>query len=696
MIGMMTFAAVLTGGMTVATPASTAIAPSIAQLAMQRSAGTNMVIEPADDTTHVCSSGCSNPFPSQVIYSLQNNSGNNLEVLVSQEAAEGSPEFLLFNGSASPYALTIDPWGSAAVTATINDSINYSDGIYSCEVTFEDLTMEGSITRTHTLEIGIPTVTITPDENLNSEGPVGGPFPGTRLYRATSSGPSSVPLRVTASEPWVSINGQAGEYEINVPGNGSYANLNVGINSAANSLPAGVATATLTFDNTHPQGVGDATRTVKLVVGREIYPGTDVPLALNDYGVTTSEIEITDDFCTGDLNVAVDLTHPAVEDIEISVISPLGTQVILHNRSPGSNNIIRLYDDDGTAPDGPGELHDFYPEAAMGTWQLRVRDLAVDNEGTLNSWSLQIASTGSTCPPTCQDIDLVIDQDETVDIELIGNSYYDNPLSYIITSLPGDAAISLPTGGSITTVPYTIPAGGNMIRFNPVGTFIGADGFSYMVDDGTPSQEALVSLKVGQLPNPDDCFDAYPIGNGLWDYDTTGATTDGPADESCEFDGQTYNDIWYVFTACFDGTLIVSTCGTANYDTDLVVYDGDDCNNLVTLGCSDDGPGCPDYSSYLEVPVIAEQSYLVRVGGWNAGDSGTGELLIDGPEGDCGDDPPPPDCPGDANGDGLADVNDVLAIISVYGTNDPDGDLTGDGVVDVNDILLLLTWFNNC
>ena len=46
------------------------------------------------------------------------------------------------------------------------------------------------------------------------------------------------------------------------------------------------------------------------------------------------------------------------------------------------------------------------------------------------------------------------------------------------------------------------------------------------------------------------------------------------------FDGQTYNDIWYDYFATCTGDLTVTTCeelgGSAEYDSDIVVYDGCD------------------------------------------------------------------------------------------------------------------------
>ena len=44
--------------------------------------------------------------------------------------------------------------------------------------------------------------------------------------------------------------------------------------------------------------------------------------------------------------------------------------------------------------------------------------------------------------------------------------------------------------------------------------------------------------------------------------------------KECAFDGQTYHDIWYTFTAGATGTLVVSTCNLVDYDSDLAVYLG--------------------------------------------------------------------------------------------------------------------------
>ncbi|MHC4318003.1 MAG: M12 family metallo-peptidase, partial [Planctomycetota bacterium] len=105
----------------------------------------------------------------------------------------------------------------------------------------------------------------------------------------------------------------------------------------------------------------------------------------------------------------------------------------------------------------------------------------------------------------------------------------------------------------------------------------------------------------------DLCADALPIFDGDTFVDTTDANTDGPAHAGCGVipdGGQTCHDIWYVYTASCTGELTVSTCNQADYDTDLVVYDGADCGDLQFLGCNEDASGCAGNSSELTVPVV--------------------------------------------------------------------------------------------
>src|SRR5262245_11120475 len=76
-------------------------------------------------------------------------------------------------------------------------------------------------------------------------------------------------------------------------------------------------------------------------------------------------------------------------------------------------------------------------------------------------------------------------------------------------------------------------------------------------------------------PINDACANALQIGAGSTQFSTIDATTDGAPVVRAQFDGQTYEDIWFVYRATRTGLLEVSTCGAADYDTDLVLYEAD-------------------------------------------------------------------------------------------------------------------------
>ena len=130
----------------------------------------------------------------------------------------------------------------------------------------------------------------------------------------------------------------------------------------------------------------------------------------------------------------------------------------------------------------------------------------------------------------------------------------------------------------------------------------------------------------------DNCAEAVGVGEGETDFDTSAATTDGPAHDGCEFDGQTYYDIWYDYIASASGELTISTCNTASYDTDMVVYDGCACpvDDSRMLRCNDDWEGCEGFTSMMAIQVEEGRCYKIRVGAYDEEtEPGAGTLLLD-------------------------------------------------------------------
>ncbi|MEM9382362.1 MAG: hypothetical protein AAGB93_20585, partial [Planctomycetota bacterium] len=124
---------------------------------------------------------------------------------------------------------------------------------------------------------------------------------------------------------------------------------------------------------------------------------------------------------------------------------------------------------------------------------------------------------------------------------------------------------------------------------------------------------------------PDECAGADPIfANSPVAFDTTIAT---PSADAWDCTGNTSNDLWYSFIAPADFMATATTCGLANYDTRLEVFEGT-CGALVSLDCNDDACGTRSEVNWM---ATMGTEYFVRVGGFNAGAQGQGELLLLGP-----------------------------------------------------------------
>ena len=200
------------------------------------------------------------------------------------------------------------------------------------------------------------------------------------------------------------------------------------------------------------------------------------------------------------------------------------------------------------------------------------------------------------------------------------------------------------------------------------------------LSNGTPNSDKIYNafgqhgINEDNIPVPpdnDDCSTARAVTWGSWEVNTTGAGSSGvPVDANQCAD--TYMtacdpDVWYRLVSCGSGSMTVSLCGSATFDTDLAVYTGD-CSGLSQIACNGDAADCANYTSSLSVDVTQGQAIYVRVGGYN-GASGTGTVIIDGPGEPCDDEVIVFDFP-----DGLPDVidpNDPPAIsISLEGSGD--------------------------
>jgi subtilisin family serine protease len=141
--------------------------------------------------------------------------------------------------------------------------------------------------------------------------------------------------------------------------------------------------------------------------GTGAFPSQNVPVNIVDNATASSRLTVSGlSGAITDINVTFDITHTYDGDLTVSLVSPAGTRIQLFSRLGGSaDNFTRTTLDDeastainqGTAPftgtfRPMSPLSGFDGQGAAGTWTLEVVDNASADQGTLNSWSLQIAA----------------------------------------------------------------------------------------------------------------------------------------------------------------------------------------------------------------------------------------------------------------------------------------------------------------
>lgn len=137
------------------------------------------------------------------------------------------------------------------------------------------------------------------------------------------------------------------------------------------------------------------------------------------YNVYFSEINFPISGIISDVNVLnIKGIHTYLGDLDISLISPLGTEVILINdQCAGDEDFDIGFDDDVLTSVWPcpyndnliyqptGYLSDFLGEDIQGNWRLKIVDDSNYDGGELQSWSLEICLESP--PPNCDEIIVV-------------------------------------------------------------------------------------------------------------------------------------------------------------------------------------------------------------------------------------------------------------------------------------------------
>lgn len=126
-----------------------------------------------------------------------------------------------------------------------------------------------------------------------------------------------------------------------------------------------------------------------------------------------------------------------------------------------------------------------------------------------------------------------------------------------------------------------------------------------------------------QVPN-DACSSPTPLsGYQSVDFSTAGATSDALGDSGCTV---IYNEIWFCWTATATDTVEMATCTNTTWDTKLAAYAGCGCPAAnSSLTCNDDSCALQSKISFV---ATAGQQYMIRLGAYSNGSTGTGTLTI--------------------------------------------------------------------
>lgn len=138
-------------------------------------------------------------------------------------------------------------------------------------------------------------------------------------------------------------------------------------------------------------------------------PGTPISEA---FPPVESVINVAEDVAIADLQIDVSIAHTFVGDLEVSITSPAGTTVVLHDNAGGDDeNIDVTYwevGDFNQAPydcgcylrsSGPGSLLDFNGESSQGDWTLTIVDGGAGDSGTLVSWCVRAYDVAPAVQP---------------------------------------------------------------------------------------------------------------------------------------------------------------------------------------------------------------------------------------------------------------------------------------------------------
>jgi subtilisin-like proprotein convertase family protein len=265
-----------------------------------------------------------------------------------------------------------------------------------------------------------------------------------------------------------------------------------GTSTLAVTTTQATAVGTYTFTITGESGALSKSRSVSLRVRPfgtvEVdFPSTDTPLVIpgNSTADFDNVLHVGQAIDIQSITVDLNVTHTWIGDLRITLTSPEGTEVVLHDLSGGSSdNIHQTYS-------FPAE---FFGEQAQGDWVLNVVDVFPADGGTLDDWTLHILGTptaptfGVTGPAA---LSLVQGETATASIAVTSINGFAAPVALSAITPPG-------LGATLSFAPATVTAPGasTLTIAAGCGAAPGTYPITLVGQSGTVTRTAQLSLTV--------------------------------------------------------------------------------------------------------------------------------------------------------------------------------------------------------
>ena len=173
------------------------------------------------------------------------------------------------------------------------------------------------------------------------------------------------------------------------------------------------------------------------------------PVAIPDGSRTLVQtLLVTNHATINSIYPSVAITHPFIGDLRITLQSPRGTAVVLHDHTGGGQQVLEgTYGSDRRPAQSLARL---VGQPMRGTWQLIIEDNSAGDAGTLSGWGLAF---NSAAPPAVATFDLLTSEvdDQVEFVASVESALLDYPAPAVLRASVnvGSQGVS---GASVTAV----------------------------------------------------------------------------------------------------------------------------------------------------------------------------------------------------------------------------------------------------